>query len=96
MLDNANEGDQPALDIEAARRFTVLWTHSLSTVKGNTSIEKKPTVQERRKSRPSLGFEELKVLSQPLSLVLDTLRAPKSLLAIFTADWLSSLTSPEM
>ena len=96
MLDNANAEDQPTLDVEAARRFTVLWTHSIGTVKGSTSIQNRPTVQGRHQPNLSPGVEELKLLSQPLLLVLDTLRAPKSQLAIFTAGWLSSLTNPEM
>ena len=97
MLHQRDASQIPSLGIDEARRFTILWAHTLSSTKGHpTHLHKKATAPLRRKSRRNLVVQELKVLSQPLCLLLDTLRSPNSQLGIFTSGWLSSITNTEV
>ncbi|KAL8666829.1 MAG: hypothetical protein Q9202_001069 [Teloschistes flavicans] len=89
MVQTAPNEEKDILDIEGARRFAVLWSHS----------NLNPTTHARRLSlvpgTPKIGSatsstEGERLLSRPLSLLLDTLNDPKSDLYVFTTGWLQS------
>ncbi|KAL8626585.1 hypothetical protein Q9189_007719 [Teloschistes chrysophthalmus] len=89
MVQSAPNEERDVLDVEGARRFAILWSHS----------NLNPTTQARRLSlvpgTPKIGpatssTEGERLLSRPLSLLLDTLNEPKSELYVFTAGWLQS------
>ncbi|KAL8638945.1 MAG: hypothetical protein Q9228_003949, partial [Teloschistes exilis] len=89
MVQTVPNEERDVLNIEGARRFAILWSHS----------NLNPTTQARRLSlvpgTPKIGSatsstEGERLLSRPLSLLLDTLNEPKSELYVFTAGWLQS------
>ena len=97
MLHHEEASPSSYLGMEDARRFTVIWTHTLSSAKGHPAhSHSRNAASSRRRSSRKGGVGELKVLSQPLYLMLDALRDPNSQLGIFTSGWLSSLTNPEV
>ena len=85
------------LNLEGARRFTTLWTHSPFT-----SV----AAQERRSSLIRVVKEvdkqdqkstySISILERPLLLLIDTLEDPKSELFVFVVGWLQSLSSVNM
>ncbi|KAL8690359.1 MAG: hypothetical protein Q9218_004182 [Villophora microphyllina] len=89
MVQTAKHDEREILDIEGARRFAVLWSHSNSN----------PTSHARRSSlvpgTPKMGSttkstEEARILARPLSLLLDTLDGPEPELYTFATGWLQS------
>ena len=97
LMLHQRHGCQTGLNIDEARRFTVLWMHSFRSIKSQpVHTQKKSSAHVRRKSRRNPAGEELKVLSQPLYLMLDALQSPQSDLGIFVSGWLSSLTNAEV
>ncbi|KAL6714459.1 hypothetical protein ACLMJK_007883 [Lecanora helva] len=94
LLDNDTDGSGRSLDIESARRFTIVWAHSQSTTYSSSSQRSKP----RRDSAPlssmtSVAAEENFLLERPLFLLLDSLHQEGTELSMFVCSWLQSLSS---
>ena len=88
---NGSDEDTNPIDIEDARRFTTLWTHSLFA---DPEAQKRPsnlvsTVMDARTDL--LTVTEVFPLERPLMQLLDILAIPQCSLFFFVVSWLSSL-----
>ncbi|KAL9635321.1 MAG: hypothetical protein Q9204_002668 [Flavoplaca sp. TL-2023a] len=85
--DLPNKGQH--LNIESARRFATLWSHSNSSY---GSHSRRPSMIPRT-PKPVLtvtGADKEYILARPLLLLLDSLQDPKGDVFIFTSGWLQS------
>ena len=90
MLQDSNGHRSQNVNMEGARRFATLWTHS-----GPTSITPadRGLSSGRTPHQSNKKIKESVVLAQPLLLLLDSLFEPKTALFMFTVGWLQSLSS---
>jgi hypothetical protein len=85
--------NESSLNVESARRFATLWTHSPLTATG--AHTRRPSLGKiRNEIHVDLKSKsDLSLLERPLLLLLDALGDPKSALFIFVVNWLRSLPS---
>ncbi|KAL8703758.1 MAG: hypothetical protein Q9201_003056 [Fulgogasparrea decipioides] len=89
MVESASNSRRQVLDVENARRFTTLWSHSNS---GSRSHARRSSLVP---GTPRIGSmtnraEKEHILARPLLLLLDALDDPKTDLFSFTSGWLQS------
>ncbi|KAI9722654.1 MAG: hypothetical protein M1812_001585 [Candelaria pacifica] len=82
--------------VDSARRFAVLWTHSVQAHSGNANMNKiHPSVSTvDRELKSTSWVQDFEVmLTRPLFLLLDTLATEGTQLFVFTKDWIENLPS---
>ena len=81
------------VELEGARRFTVIWTHSsspsISSADRRTSLRRPLRTSHGRQA--SISSDPL-LLARPLLIILDALSDPKSKIFTFVLSWLRSLS----
>lgn len=92
MTTHSSEYGNTTLDVESARRFTTLWSHSNSTSKTHARRSSLVPKTSKADSRTS-NTTDVHLLARPLLLLLDTLDDSKTELFTFTAGWLQSSTN---
>lgn len=81
-------------DVEAARRFTTLWSHSVSTLSNGPPSS--PRIKSNTDENGNDVDDKLVLLARPLLLLLDTLFDERTEVFYFTSNWLGSLLSLQM
>ncbi|KAL8938921.1 MAG: hypothetical protein Q9216_003641 [Gyalolechia sp. 2 TL-2023] len=87
MVESSLDHGEGLLDIENARRFAVLWSHSNTNygLHARQSSHSTPKIGSPQTTTP-----DQHILARPLLLLLDTLEDPKTDLFTFTTAWLRS------
>ncbi|KAL8725149.1 MAG: hypothetical protein Q9181_006526 [Wetmoreana brouardii] len=89
MVESGSDSRRQVLDVESARRFATLWSHSNS---GSRSHARRSSVVPGTPRICSMTnrAEKEHILARPLLLLLDALDDPKTDLFSFTSGWLQS------
>ncbi|KAI4259569.1 MAG: hypothetical protein L6R42_004511, partial [Xanthoria sp. 1 TBL-2021] len=89
MVENCLDNEERNLDIESARRFATLWSHSNSSY--GTHTRRPSMAPTTPKPGPTITKADKEhILARPLLLLLDSLKDPKGILFTFTSGWLQS------
>lgn len=89
MVESNFNNDGQNLDVESARRFATLWSHSNSSYGTHT---RRPSMVPPT-PKPGLTITKAHkehILARPLLLLLDSLEDPKGVVFTFTSGWLQS------
>lgn len=85
------------LDVEAGRRFTTLWTHSMMT-SSDSPVHRSSFLYGTPNQETKAGQAEHNsfLLSRPLLLLTDSLFDPKTEIFVFVNSWISSRSTLQM
>lgn len=97
MIKGKAEVRKRELDIEAGRRFTTLWAHSMLTSSESPGY-RSSLLYATPNQEMEVGKAEnsLFLLSRPLLLLTDCLFDPKTEIFVFVNSWISSLSTLQM